>query len=241
MHNGIIQVMAVQDRLFRDSYWSFDIRSELATAFHEFKRQFGSDFKLKEIKDWDSVGSTALRNYPFNLIQKVSKGLSMPEIVEYLVGACKGEMELPLEVSKDEKSVIIKQLKGKSLSYQMGFLEARLGSWLEECFFKDLQGKEPIDLSIGLVFALSGKISIWSHSAGCAKIGKIFTEDAYILVGNSSIRGTQPSKVILHEIGHALGANHTEDDFVMKQGSVSSYDFDPESRDIISKKLDSIV
>lgn len=232
--------MAVQDKEFKDSYWSFDIRSELAKAFREFKRQFGIDLRLKEIKDWDSIGSIDLKDFPFNFIQRISKGYTIEEIVEYLVDACKKEMGLPIEISENEKDSICEKLNDKLPAYQMGFLEAKLECWMQECFFRDLQIKEPISLGVGVMYAFSGKLSIQLHSMGCTKIGKIYTKEAYALIGNSSLRGTQPNRVILHELGHLFGASHTKDESVMRESPVSTYDFDPVNRDIIVEKIKSI-
>lgn len=89
MSKDIIRVRAVQDREFRNSYWRFDIRSELTKAFQEFQRQFGISFELTGIGEWDSVGSPNLRDFPFNVIQTIPRGFSTEEIIEYLVGACR--------------------------------------------------------------------------------------------------------------------------------------------------------
>ena len=80
MRKDIIRVRAVQDREFRNSYWGFDIRSELTKAFQEFQKQFGVGFELTGIGEWDSVGSPNLRDFPFNLIQTIPRGLLTEEI-----------------------------------------------------------------------------------------------------------------------------------------------------------------
>ena len=228
MSKDIIQVRAVQDREFKNSYWSFDIRSELTKAFQEFQRQFGVGFELTGIGEWDSVGSPDLRDFPFNVIQMIPRRLSIEEIIEYLVGVCKKDMGVLLEVCQSERDEICSKMEGQSIAYQLGFWEGRLESWLKECFFRDLEKKEIMDSGIGATIAFSGKFSIWLRSAGCVKtIGGIFTKDAYILIGNCPRSSKQPSKVILHEIGHLFGAKHTKYfRSVMKSGQQSTYKFD---------------
>jgi len=236
---NIIRVRAVQDREFKNSYWSFDIRSELAKAFQEFQRQFRIGFELTDIGEWDSAGSPSLRDFPFNVIQMIPRGLSMEETIEYLVGVCRKDMGLFIEVCQDERDEICNKMKGHSLSYQFGFWEGRLGSWLKECFFRDLEEKKVMDSGIGAIIAFSGKISICSKLGGCIKAsGRVLTKEAYVLMGNCSIREKQPSKTILHEIGHLFGANHTKYiRSVMKVDQLSTYNFDFRNRRIISNKI----
>ena len=241
MSKDIILVKAVQDREFKNSNWNFDIRSELTKAFQEFQRQFGVSFKLTGIGEWDSVGSPNLRDFPFNVIQTIPRGLLTEEIIEYLIGVCKKDMGLSIEVCQGERDEICSITRGHSKSYQLGFWESRLEYWLAECFFRDLKEKEAIDPGIGATFAFTGKISIWSRSIGQVKtIDGIFTKDAYILVGSCSRIINQPSKVILHEIGHLFGAKHKHAKYfksVMKSGQRSTYKFDFWNKRIILKKL----
>lgn len=240
MSKNIIRVRVVQDREFRNSYWSFDISSELAKASQKFQRQFGIGFELTDIGEWDSVGSSNLKGFPFNLIQTIPRGLSIEEITEYLVGACRKDMGLFIEVCQDERDEICSKMKGQPLAYQLGFWEGRLESWLKECFFRDLEEKEVMDSGIGATFAFSGKISICSNLAGCVRaFSKVFTEEAYILMWNCSMRKKQPSKTMLHEIGHLFGANHTTkySISVMRVGRLLTYNFDARNKRIILDKI----
>ncbi len=239
MNKGIIRVRAVQDREFKNSYWGFDIRSELSKAFQEFQRQFGIGFELTDIGKWDSVGPPSLGNFPFNVIQMIPRGLSMEEIIEYLVGVCKKDMGLSIEVCQDEKDEICDKMENKPPAYQFGFWEGRLESWLKECFFRDLEEKKVMDSGIGATFAFSGKISICLKLGGCVKTsGGIFTKKAYILMGNCSIYEKQPSRTILHEIGHLFGANHAKHRrSVMKEDQSSTYNFDNRNKKIILNKI----
>ncbi len=238
----IILVKAAQDREFKNSYWSFDIPSESARAFQEFKRQFGIGFKLTDIGKWDPIHSLRLRSFPLNLIQTIPKGVSIKEVIDYLVNACQEKIGLFLEIPQDEKNEIYSKLKSQPLKYQIGFLEARLESWLKDYLFQDLEEKAPINPEIGAIIALTGKFSIKSNWSGTVRKGNlIFTKKAYILIRNYWTSSIKPSKVILHELGHLFGAKDIEDSSVVsvmtQKPEVITYEFDDKNKQIIFKKI----
>lgn len=230
----IIRVRAVQDKEFKNSYWSFDIAAELTKASQEFKKQFGVGFELTEIGDWNSVGYPFLKDFPFNVIQRIPKGLSIEEVIDYLVFVCRKRMGFFVEVSQEEREDICSTIRNQCPAYQIGFWEGRLGYWLLDYLFHDLKEKEPMDSEIGATIALSGKLSMWLHSSGRVRNqARIFTKEAYVLIGNTAIDNSQIAKVILHEIGHLFGAQHVRRTrSVMKQGSLI-YKFDRRNRKII--------
>lgn len=148
-------------------------------------------------------------------------------------------MGLFIDVCQAERDEICRRMRDRSAAYQLGFWEGRMDCWLKECFFRDLQKKEVIDSGIGATIAFSGKLSIWAQLVGQVnRIGGIFTKDAYILVGIFPRSSKQPSKVILHEIGHLFGAKHTKYfRSVMRSGQRSTYKFDFWNKRIILNKL----
>jgi len=241
----MIRIRAVQDKEFKNSYWSFDISGDMAKASKEFKRQFGVGFELTDIGDWDSIGSPDLRNFPFNLIQAIPKAISIEEIIDYLVNACQEKIELFLEISQNEKDEMCSKLRGQPLEYQIGFLEDRLESWLKDYFSQDLEEKAPMDSETGAVIAFTGKFSIKSLWSGTVRKGNlIFTKKAYILIRNYWTSNIKPSKIILHEFGHLFGAEDIEDSSVVsvmtQKPKVITYEFDDKNKQIILEKLKKI-
>jgi len=241
----IIRVRAVQDEEFKNSYWSFDISSETRKAFEEFERQFGIGFELISIEDWKPANISDIRNFPMNIIQQIPKEISTEEIIEWLIYAFRKQIGIILIVSREEKYDICRSLKGESLRYQHGFFEGRMESWLKDRIFQNLKEKEPIEPEIGFIIACTGKFSVESYWAGVVRHkASVFTKDAYILMQNFWTSGKKPSRVILHEIGHLFGAEHTRNRLVASVMTVNSkkitYNFDRKNKKIILNKLKQI-
>jgi len=241
----IVRVKAVQDKEFKNSYWSFDISSETRKAFEEFEQQFGIGFELINIRDWGPTDDPNIRNFPMNIIQQIPKGISVEEIIEWLIDAFRKQIGITLRVSREEKDDICRRLKDEPLRYQHGFFEGRLESWLKECIFQNLEEKEPIEPEIGFTIACTGKFSVKSFWAGAVPgTSSVFTKDAYILMRNFWIWGKKPSHVILHEIGHLFGAKDIEDNSVVSimthKPKKITYKFDRKNRKIILNKLKQI-
>jgi len=241
----IIWIKAIQDREFKNSYRSFDISGESTRAFQEFKRQFGIGFKLTDIREWDPIRFLHIKSFPFNLIQTIPKGISIKEVIDYLVNTCQEKIGLFLKISQDEKDEIYSKLRRQPLEYQIGLLEARLEIWLKDYLFQDLEEKVPINSEIGAMIAFTGKFSIKSNWSGTVRKGNvIFTKKAYILMRNFWMSSIKPSKVILHELGHLFGAKDIEDSSVVsvmtQKPEVITYEFDDKNKQIILEKLKQI-
>lgn len=244
-HKKKIRIKAVQDRDFKNSYWSFDILSELKKSFQEFQKQFEVKFELIGIEEWESVGHSYLKSFPFNIIQTIPKGISIEEIIDYLISVYSEKTGLPLEVSQDEKNDICKSLRKEPLKYQLGFLQGRLEYWTKECLFQDLIEKIPIDSKVDAVIAFTGKLSITLNWCGSVPInGLISNELAYALIRNFWISSVPASKVILHEIGHLFGAQDIEDTSIVsvmtQRPEVVTYDFDDVNKKIILRRIKKI-
>lgn len=232
MRKELIPVMVAEDREFRNSYWS-DIQKELRRTFREFKRQFGIGFRVTKVKEWDSIGSPDLRDFPLNVIRRLTKVSSEEELIEKLAEEIK-QLEIPWKISQKKKERPCRSLGRKSKTYQWEYLAGFLTARLQRCLLKSLIEKIIKGEENEIVLGFTGKIIFPEHPG--APLGLSSKEDGYALIGISE----SPSYVILHELGHLFGAEHTKDEStvsVMNQKICPTYEFDKENKKIVRANL----
>lgn len=235
----IIRVRVVQDKEFKNSYWSFDIQKELKEAFQEFKRQFGVGFRIREMGKWNSIGSPKLRDFPLNILKQLRMGISETEVVEDLVRIVNNQMRIPWEISQEERKCLCGVLKKKAKDYQLGYLMAWFSGFPTTYLLQDLRKKIPKTTKDDIIVGFTGKIVGFSEKEtfplGKAVRKSAFGKNPYALVGICSGLSMKPSHVILHEFGHLFGAEHLPGISVMNGGP--TYDFDEENKKTIQDFL----
>lgn len=233
MRKRMICVKIATDEAFQKSYWSYDIQKELRKVFREFRRQFGIGFKVTKVEEWTSIGSPDLRDFPLNVIRRLTKVGSEEQLIEKLVGEIE-QLEIPWEIFQKRKERLCRALRRRSKTYQRGYLTGFLGARLQRCLLKSLIEKVTKGEENTIVLGFTGKIIFPEHYA---VLGSASEKDGYALIGISE----SPSYMILHELGHLFGAKHTKDEStvsVMKQYCIGlTYKFDEKNKEIIRDRL----
>jgi len=242
-----ITVRVCQDQKFLDSFWNFDIKTELIEALRSFMRQFpGIDFKMSEIKAWKSPGVDDLSLYPLSIIKQIEG----PDIVNELV---RGHLRSGISNSErlkyltEEMENIMAEIKAgeNALEYLLGFFAGRFEGDIKYAFSESLKRNLPPQedcISIGF----TGKIFRFTHaeaqkgSLGWSYINSINTERPLVIIGTWLNSNASPRNVILHELGHVFGANHSKEknSVMFEETSENMSDiFDKKNVALIRKKI----
>jgi hypothetical protein len=219
------------DEAWENSYWSEppeDVWKVANDALGHLRRQFPEvEFFLEEnIRAWDSP-----KIPPSPVAAAVARAPRGSALAAFVL-ACLHEWGVNLDDMPEDKEVLLEEIAQAARerrAYQLGFLVGRIQSLVKEAFGRDLTNKyQPAPGEIVLGF--TGQL--FQLDEGGAEAGFALS-DWRVAVFPLNPTG-QLLAVILHEIGHILGAEHTKGEgalmvpYLGKSASVT-LEFDPEN------------
>lgn len=246
----IIRVLACCDDKFQRSAWHFDIKKEITTSLDYLHDQFPEAiFELTRISNWNSPGIEELTLYPEKIVRTLDGDVDtfMYQVMKEIKA-----LELPftdkdyLEQENDLNEVLKKVKSGECpIEYFLGFLAGRFDCWLHSSMTAQLKRHFPITKEFDVVIGFTGKVfrfnckEISQLALGWAKKNSLFTDEAYVIIGTWLGGNVSPVQVIIHELGHILGASHSlSKKSVMFESALNhSIIFDRSNAIVIRKKI----
>ncbi|MDD4409293.1 MAG: matrixin family metalloprotease [Candidatus Pacebacteria bacterium] len=229
-----IEIVPYCDEKFERSSWNFEIRKELETALGVIEKQFDIRFSVLETRKWNSPYPDDMAIYPEGIVRTL-EGDDIPHSLarEALkLGLIGGDDSV--EIEREMNDVLKKE---GSIMYMLGFFSGRISSFQQKGMLDSLE-KLHMNKN-GIAIGFTGK-------KFCLTSADIRTALGWTSNGsNCAVIGISPKKeiiikVIIHEMGHILGAGHSDDtDSIMFENAlkITSLMFDEQNRKLIEKNI----
>ena len=239
-----VKVTIVSDQAYRSIYWalsSFQLKVAARNALALFRETFPEvEFTLSsEIALWESKDLPVMRDFPMSLLFDLPGHSSFAKVVEIL-GKRAAELGFHEKSRiRDERALqnIVENTKKSSKPGRFWYLMGFLDSVFAEEMLRDLAQRIPHD-DREIVLGFTGKLFVIERDlGGCLGIAQKSGHYAVFPIQYKK----KLSRVILHECGHLLGADHPEDKDVVSimnnRYARDTTQFDRENTDCIRARI----
>jgi hypothetical protein len=237
-----IELMPYRDNSFQNSLYSFDIKQGLGKVIEKLEDEFPLKIKLSRLRKWNSAGYMGFNTIFYESVinfRRPKPGKEEETIDCFLKQA--GSLGFSLANFETNSSNLTKTLKeflsgDKEKSYFLGYMMAFATGLIEDFFMRDLK-KKSRKKDNQIVIGFTGKIKFLdnlmpANLGGFTHQDSLWTKNAYAIIG---ITMEDYSRVILHELGHILGAQHSDNDVMSAERP--SDDFNDKNRTAINRLI----
>lgn len=205
------RIRIVTDQAWRNLYWAPDIkklRKDIRTAIREFEEQFPEAcFTLaREEENWDFPDFSSMRDFPFPLIRDLSNTNLFRELIQQIVERMRElKIDSPLHSQKKQQE-IAQILANKPKKYQFEYLIGYLDNTFIHHMLSGLRRQFPRKKD-EFILGFTGIVFLFGRDfGGCCGVAEIGGEYAAFPMQYK----VEMPHVIIHELGHLMGAKHPE-------------------------------